>query len=813
LAPICTEQQAAVAPVSSRLVRKLGSGNDSDRDGELVEIENRASLRHALLSGINIFVGAGFSVLARDRDGSAMPVGPQLGDELRDRFGVDVAKSLNLAQLYTVLARTHKDEVDSFLRTRFRVDSYDERYEAMRRVAIKTWFTTNIDDLPHRIFEGSQQSYLNDLDINGPAHADRRSIDLVMLHGAIFNMERPLRFGAVEIASSFNTDPDRWRYLRHRLQTAPTLFLGYSLQDAAALESLSTENGQTLSETWIQVRPSAEVAGTADYFRALGFQLIGADTAQFLNYIVHDLPPEGSSLPRDRSKAKTRDLFPSDSVPEPSEVPSRPVADFFRGFAPGWSDVFSQTVRRVSHYRTIVESIRASRPTIVTGIPGSGKTTLLMQIVAGLEFDGHKILLDGSTNEKAEMVVRALDGAPALVAVDNITNHVEAFNVFQRAPNVTVIAADRDYNLSSSLHRLNRREANIIDVTELSDADQQDLRASIPADVRRSTPRMHEISKGTRPSLFEFVQSNVDGPTLRQRMRTALIDMEKTDPLGAEMLLLTAYVHSCRTPLSMDMAIGYWSSRIKSHSDIYAQIKSVGSLLSEYEGDLTESEQDHFAARSVLVAESVIAAASGVQLAEMLTRFHSNISHTRVASYYVFKRRAYDSKLFGRAFSNLSDGLELYDDIYARDPSPYTLQQKALFLASRKKYSEAFEVMDRAMSTAKRANWTIRSSYAQILFRANEELAGEDNSIRELLDRAMAILTECYQGDRRRSMHAVQYSTLAVRYAKIFSDERAVEYLKQGDLWLSEVIHDEPWVRGATFLQRDVRAQLRDLPQ
>jgi tetratricopeptide (TPR) repeat protein len=296
-------------------------------------------------------------------------------------------------------------------------------------------------------------------------------------------------------------------------------------------------------------------------------------------------------------------------------------------------------------------------------------------------------------------------------------------------------------------------------------------------------------------------------------MEEALKSLQESDPVLAEMLLLVAYIHSCRTPLSMDMAIGYWSSRISTHEEIYDRIKAVGGLLSEYEGDLSDTHQDHFAARSVLVAESVMAAASGRKLGAMLSSFHTNVSHARIAAYYVFKRRAYDSKLFGRAFPDVSAGVELYEDVYTRDPSPYTLQQQALYLAARKLYSEAFEVMDRALSTAQRSNWTIRSSYAQILFQANQELAGARPSVRELLDRAMAILTECYQGDRRPSMHAMQYSTLALRYAGIFNDHSAVEYLRQADVWLGEVIHDEPWVRGAPYLLRDVRLRLRDLSQ
>lgn len=82
-----------------------------------------------------------------------------------------------------------------------------------------------------------------------------------------------------------------------------------------------------------------------------------------------------------------------------------------------------------------------------------------------------------------------------------------------------------------------------------SDADQQDLKDSIPVDIRRRTPTSQSVSKGVKASLYEFVQGNVMGPTLRHRMQEALKSLDETNPVLAEMLLLAAYIHSCRTPL------------------------------------------------------------------------------------------------------------------------------------------------------------------------------------------------------------------------------------------------------------------------
>jgi hypothetical protein len=52
----------------------------------MLSIENQASLEAALLRDVNLFVGAGFSVLAKGKAGAFLPVGAKLVDELCDNF-------------------------------------------------------------------------------------------------------------------------------------------------------------------------------------------------------------------------------------------------------------------------------------------------------------------------------------------------------------------------------------------------------------------------------------------------------------------------------------------------------------------------------------------------------------------------------------------------------------------------------------------------------------------------------------------------------------------------------------------------------
>lgn len=60
-------------------------------------IENENTFLRNLTLGINLFVGAGFSVLAYDKSGKQLPVGSALLEELKTIFNV---KSSDLTRIY-----------------------------------------------------------------------------------------------------------------------------------------------------------------------------------------------------------------------------------------------------------------------------------------------------------------------------------------------------------------------------------------------------------------------------------------------------------------------------------------------------------------------------------------------------------------------------------------------------------------------------------------------------------------------------------------------------------------------------------------
>lgn len=754
---------------------------------------------------------AGFSSLASDRQGRGLPAGNQLAAEILTRFGREDLRGLSLAQIYTVISTSQRELLNEYLTERFTVAQFDPRYRCLERLQLANWFTTNIDNLAHEVLKGSRRYYLNDVATCGPAWKDRRAVDYFALHGCVLNPARPYRFGVLEVASSFGADPDRWWYLLSQLQRHPTLFWGYSFRDAATLEALyKAGDSASRLEAWILVVPEDNWEAKVQYFRSLGLQIIVGSTEQMLDYLAQ-LLPERSAVDEETVTVPPPDVLPRELIPDPGDVAARPVEHFFRGAPPTWSDVYSGLVPQLSPMRAVENEIAARMNVIITGVPACGKTTLLMQLAAKVRHDMDKFFLDGPRKDQAELFCRQLRGRRALVFVDNATDDAEALHVLARSAGLQFVAADRSYYLSVVSHLLPLDRCTVLDITGLDDADLQRVRDAIPKAIRTDRLQLPPTSAGMRPSLFEFVEANVTEPSLADRFKTAMRDLALSNPMLAEMLLLVSYVHSCRTPLSMDMALAYWRGRIVDFRRVYALVQQAGRLVSEYYGQLADEPQDYYVARSVLAADAIVAAASREVFREMLMRFHRNLSPSRICHYNVFQRRAYDAgRVAARAFVDWQEGREFYETVYRKTLNPYVLQQEALYLSNKNKDTEAFQAVERALAEGGSANWTILNTYAIILFRRNIKFA-DDRLARPALQESMDLLARCYASDRRKGFHAKTFADQAIQFWEAYHDVTAAKYIRLAHTWLGEAGEKEPWDRGIPRLRRTVDNLLRDL--
>ena len=92
-----------------------------------MEIAQENTFRKYLTNGINLFVGAGFSVLAKNKDDNFVPLGNSLKEMLAQRFGKESLVGLDLAKLSTVIESENKAAFREFLDQQFEIESFDER--------------------------------------------------------------------------------------------------------------------------------------------------------------------------------------------------------------------------------------------------------------------------------------------------------------------------------------------------------------------------------------------------------------------------------------------------------------------------------------------------------------------------------------------------------------------------------------------------------------------------------------------------------------------------------------------------------------
>lgn len=745
-------------------------------------------------TGINVFVGAGFSLYAYDKKKQNLPSGNGLADELKSMFNV---KASSLSMISTILQRKAKTEFKAFLTERFSVDSYESFYNNLNLVNVKSYFTTNIDNLiPKIVSAENSKRFINDLLVNGE-NADANRINYLPLHGCVENPENEYVFDVQSLATTFGNNSRIWSYLSNACEKNPTIFLGYSYSDNSVIQALSSyrtfENAQ--KEKWILLYNPTD--DQIEFYEALDFTIIKGEIKEFLELLPNILDNEELSGKKNEEE-EIRDIFKNNLVPlDNRNQVSRPIIDFFRGQVPIWSDILSNKIYRVSYYKQIQDSIyNQNRQTIVIGAPVSGKTTLAMLLAYNVQFEGVKLMYSGLTLSKVDFILKILGNLKALIFVENFTDNIEAFLKLSQAKNITVVGVDRSQFYSTVSHMLTPQMFDIINVTELSDNDIQGVFNSVPVEIKASSMKTKRKSKDiyAADSIYEFVIRNIKGQNIVERYKKIIHDLEHDDSNLMEFLLLCAYMHKCRVPLSIEVAYSYFSD-IYNYQDVLEMKDELEDMLSEFEGsnDLLDSSIEYYYPRTYFIAEAILKYSSPLLLKKIMSKVIDNVPKYLIYNFKTFRKFAFDSLLTAKAFVDWKDGMDFYKSAYLYDnENPYVLQQGALFLSKKKQYQEAFKWIDKAINSTNDKYFSIRNSHAIILFDANYELE-LNNMVEEQLDRSMEILHKCYHDDSRKIFHAIVYADQAERYFIKANSEKTINYLQQAKKWLKEESSNNSW--------------------
>lgn len=754
----------------------------------MIDIYNQNSFVHALQNGVNIFLGAGFSILAKDRNGKLLPLGTQLRDELAERF--KKPRFYDLPQLCSIINNIDEKSLTAYLTNRFTVEEIDPLYYNLRRIKINSIYTTNIDNLMYVVYKDVPGVFINNLATDGKS-TDKNGIDYLGLHGSVASYPHKYIFDVASLATIFNDAPRIWSMLAQSLEQYPTVFIGYGFGDNSVLQTLLSQQTFTNARKDIWVVLRKEDQQYSEYYQSMGFHIIKSDVKSFLEYLG---TITGSGVVSNFDKEKFELLRPYLVPHNLQDVKiQRPIKDFFEGSSPMWCDILSAQICKTHHLPKIEDCIyEKGKNTVIIGAPVTGKTTLLMQAAKNCEGIGIKLYFDSIAQGRAEYIAKLIGTDYAVVFIDNLYDSIDAIQVFDKYSNIKLVCSERSHYFGIIFNQIDETKFNVYNATSLTDADLQNIFKTVPESIRKE--KLYKESSDSvydRDTLYEFVSKNVTFQNVKERYSQALKELEYEDTELAEFLVLCAYMHSCHVPLSFEVAYDYFDSF--NAESIFSMREDAADIIKDFiPEDGSYENMDYYYPRSRYIAEVIVDSCSSSLLARVLNGVLNKVPYMHICDYRIFHKYAFDKNIALRAFVNWEEGMEFYEKAFLYDnQNPYILQQGALYLSQKHRFAEAFVWIDKAISMTDDRYFSIRNSHAIILFNANIDKT--DGNVREQLDRSMQILERCTNADSRKKFHACVYADQAIRYFGKYNDDVAKGYLRTAYDWLVDIVKKRSW--------------------
>lgn len=736
-------------------------------------VGEQALLDADLSNSINVFAGAGFSTLAKNEHDAPLPTGGQLKAEIVRDFDVGQLSALDLPSLYAVISAERRDELREYLLKQFTVAQYDETYDAIHKLHVSHFYTTNIDDLPHHIFRPNSENgrVLHDVYQYGAPRDLTYVVQYIPLHGSIRHEDGEFLFTGGQISSAFASDRETWYVFQRELQARPTIFLGYGMHDAGVLQALH-DTGASRSNRWILLRGGNEAA--EELYRSLGFQVMVGEIVDFLEHVKNLIPAQKLGLSAQRLTGQ---------VPRIGEFAQRPVRSFFLGAEPEWSDAYSPQVVQQRINTKVKNSILSGRHVAVVGLPLSGKTTILKQVAAELAQTRDVLFFDRISEPALQLVLSEHHGSAtkALIFVDNLIDSRDAIDRLAREIGAQIVSAEDSLFFDSVNLRSLAPKLDVHSSSEVDRADLQRIIDSIPLEVRRwNTDRLEDVEEDSEEfGLFEAFRRHVFDEGLTSRFRERLGEFEQRDREAFDVYLMASYCAKCRVYVSFDMIYMFLDRARKEYSDVYAIVARIGSFLKEIDLD-DDPHQDYFSVRSGALARIALKQVSDNAFGRMFDRFHAAVPSRVIVDYPVFRRYAYDNDFARRAYPRLEDGLRFYERLVRGSDNAYDYQHGAVYLSKMKSFNRAFSWIDTAMSKSRGRVFSIRNTHARILFEANIDIVKADPWDRTALDglqESMSVLQNCIENDQRRTYHLLRFSDQAIQYARVVEDVQGLDWL------------------------------------
>lgn len=750
-----------------------------------ITIDKAEMFKETLLTGINLFTGAGFSKLP-DSFGNTLPDATELCEEICRTFSISPSYCDDLERLANIVNLRAKTQFQNYLRAKYTVTTYNKLYDTLNLVKINAFITTNIDNIIQCVMDNSTNYSLHSVVEYGANKRDASVIPFIPLHGNVKDVASHLYFGKDELANVDISNSELFDIMHAKLLESPTLFWGYGFHDNAIERTIAKVLEKRSQGIWIQCMPGSK---DIEYFRDLGCYVIEGTTEDLLLWIQQNCKP---SITQDAPKSKYKSLKKY-LIPSINQIETVSLEDYYSKGYTHWYCALSGYPYETKCVDSLYELSLSQKNVFAIGIPFSGKTTSMMQLAVKNKCS-MKLVISEITIDEAQRIVNVLRGEKATIFVDNCCDDAYVTKLLMQQPNLRVIGFCDDYAFESSKHIFEPINYRRVETSELPIDDAQRIFEKIP-DALRENKFSYKRQENEKFSMLEMMGQNVKGVLSKKNIHTLLQKVLNNSREAFQVIALATYLAHNKSSLNMDILCSFFETT--NVDELERILNAAKGYLHEIDLEIAadELDQSYYSVRSNLfayLAFLVLLESFSESFGEVVRRLILNVSPYKIYKYYIFKRSAFDARNFKKLFG--SNAHELYAHIYNIDNSAYTLQQWALYKAYLGDFSGAFADIDKAINMSSN-NFSIRNSRAIILFEANKNQ--RTRKAEAGMEEAMEILQQCFYSDKRKVYHAQKYAEFSLFLAKSWNNPR---YLAQSEEWLKDIVKRKESTSSRTLL-------------
>lgn len=746
-----------------------------------INIDRIDLFREKLLTGINLFTGAGFSCLPNN-EGVSLPTANELCPELCQKFNLSYDTFGD--DLEAICALADGNQLQNFFRKRFKVSNISDKYFILNRISLLSYITTNIDNIIHLVVERESNYYLRSLTYYGAIRKNSSELCYIPLHGEVMNEEQKLYFGKFDLAAVDQSNSDLFQEATVKLRNTPVLFWGYGFHDSGVLKIVQKLLSYGPQDIWIQCMPDNEKQ--IQLFKGLGCNIIVADTEDLFQWIDENIPlnncsnkPSYAEQVNIKYNKKLKEYF----IPSINQVPAVQASDYYIKGQTQWYSILAKQAVELDIVNDVYNLHIKNKNIIIVGTDFSGKTTALMQLAVKIDAL-NKLYVTNLNIEKSKYIIKNIGDAKTVLFIDDCEIDIKAYKLLAECSNISTIATATDYTYEASKHLLEGISKKVLFIDDFTLDQARRFYNSID-ETLRSNIFKYKDKDSEKYSILEMMLKNIENSLGGHRIEQVLLKVLLQNQEAFETVALSCYLSGNNSALSTDILFSYFDC--KSYEDTKKYVNEANGLLRELDVyvDQCDDDQDYYDVRSKLfLYHSKKILSENKQLrcayAQVISKFLRKVSIYKIYQYNLFKRSAYDAKLYYTLFG--SDANEIYARLYDYEHNPYTLQQWALCKAYLKQFKEAFADIDKALRQ-KPNNFSIENTSAIILFEANKEELNATG--KQKRSEAMKILEKCYYNDKRKVYHANRFAEFAILIAKIDYD---FSYIYQAKAWIDEMM-------------------------